>query len=187
MPSLVRDFEQLQRVAWAQHSASLCGASMAALGGVAGVRAAPMAADVGSSFVRLFNDCRHHRYSVAPAHTYRRSRRKRSAAAAALTFTAVAQMELVFHGTPRRNHGSIFQHGLLRAGQTRPGMVSAVGVAHGSSFGRGIYVGDAAVTSLGYCCGERSVLVCGLLGSVILYLKLVEKPGTDAETTAQQP
>jgi MtN3 and saliva related transmembrane protein len=30
-------------------------------------------------------------------------------------------------------------------------------------------------------------LVCGLLGSVILYLKLIEKPGTDAAAMAQQP
>ena len=48
-----------------------------------------------------------------------------------------------------------------------------------------LFVGTCLWEVYGLMLGDYSIiftnLVCGLLGSVILYLKLVEKPGTDAE------
>ena len=53
-----------------------------------------------------------------------------------------------------------------------------------------LFLGTCLWEAYGWLLADWSIiftnLVCGLLGSVILYLKLVEKPGTDAETTAQQ-
>ena len=54
-----------------------------------------------------------------------------------------------------------------------------------------LFLGTCLWEAYGLLLGDWSIiftnLVCGLLGSVILYLKLVEKPGTDAAPPAQQP
>ena len=48
-----------------------------------------------------------------------------------------------------------------------------------------LFLGTCLWEVYGLLLGDWSIiftnLVCGLLGSVILYIKLVEKPGTDAD------
>ena len=52
-----------------------------------------------------------------------------------------------------------------------------------------LFLGTCLWEAYGLLLGDWSIiitnLVCGLLGSVILYLKLVEKPGSDADTAAK--
>lgn len=52
-----------------------------------------------------------------------------------------------------------------------------------------LFIGTCLWLVYGLMLGDWSIiftnLVCGMLGSVILYLKLIEKPGTDAEVPAQ--
>ena len=54
-----------------------------------------------------------------------------------------------------------------------------------------LFLGTCLWEAYGLLLGDWSIiftnLVCGLLGSVILYLKLIEKPGADAEAVTQQP
>ena len=54
-----------------------------------------------------------------------------------------------------------------------------------------LFLGTCLWEAYGLLLGDWSIiftnLVCGLLGSVILYLKLIEKPGVDAAAPAQQP
>lgn len=77
-----------------------------------------------------------------------------------------------FHGTDARNLSSIYKHGLLI-----PGMGNRLRVTHGSAHGLGIYTAtvDNPGLSFGFCRGETSMLVCGVLddsvrGSEVEYL-----------------
>jgi hypothetical protein len=65
-----------------------------------------------------------------------------------------------FHGTAAGNLPSIYMHGLLV-----PGVKNSVKVANGSAYGLGIYTAPLTNPSLswGFCRGEPSMLVCGVL------------------------
>jgi hypothetical protein len=71
---------------------------------------------------------------------------------------------VTFHGTPDRNLASIQEHGFLRPGRAIPGVVGrSVPVAHGSSYGRGVYSSTTAQYSVGFCQGGSSMFVCAVL------------------------
>jgi len=69
-----------------------------------------------------------------------------------------------FHGTAAGNLSSIYKNGLLI-----PGVENTLKVANGSAHGLGIYTAtiDNPQLSLGFCCGEQSMLVCGVLSNAV--------------------
>jgi len=78
--------------------------------------------------------------------------------------------KMVFHGTPVRNLGPIMQHGLVV-----PGSADApvkVQIANGSAYGVGIYGADHFETSVTYCQGSSRMLVCGVVGTKSLGVKM---------------
>jgi hypothetical protein len=65
-----------------------------------------------------------------------------------------------FHGTDARKLASIYKNGLLI-----PGMGNSLRVTNGSAHGLGIYTAtvDNPMLSFGFCRGETSILICGVL------------------------
>lgn len=77
--------------------------------------------------------------------------------------TAAEDMELVFHGTAATNLASICRRGLLVPRCSKRHGVT-VAVAHGSSYGVGVYASTKALVSAGYCDGGSDVMfVCAVL------------------------
>merc|ERR1712232_567248 len=76
---------------------------------------------------------------------------------------AFPNVKPAFHGTDARNHGSIFNRGLLIPGM---GKGSDLSIVNGAVHGRGIYTANinAAWLSLGFCSAPR-ILVCAVVQS----------------------
>jgi hypothetical protein len=68
-----------------------------------------------------------------------------------------------YHGTPARNHNSIFQSGLMIPGN------GSVRIANGNAHGRGIYIAEKGAhnLSMGFLRGDPHLLVCGVVDNTL--------------------
>lgn len=79
---------------------------------------------------------------------------------------------LGYHGTPTRNHDSIFQKGLKIPGN------GSVPIANGNAHGRGIYLAEAGAHGLSktFLKGDSDMLVCGVVDNTLPDLEELTDP-----------
>merc|ERR1712227_162071 len=108
--------------------------------------------------------------SLAPAHI---SGHVQSRFLAACNEHGQKSLVLGYHGTPSRNHESIFRQGFMLPGK------NGVRIANGNAHGRGIYIAEkgAHYLSMSFLKGDNQMLICGVVDNT-----LTEVESSDADS-----